>query len=689
MASNSTGKSPEEETITCSFCQNILENPPRLDCLHSFCDKCLKNVDHTVQTGRKGILCPLCRKFTSEPHIKKDPILEDIITAFSEYYDNNILNKDTVNKVCSQCDRKINVTCYCLDCKAGLCKTCNIRHLRFEAMSEHRIVPMAEAQTSPVINDTKFCPKHETKPIKLSCVSCKLAICVDCKIEDHDTHKTEDVTSALAGVLTELRASIPLLGAEKKKQVEVKHNIVSLVKNVTRLGKEILGNAEKARDDLISRAMRDYNKIEETVTNFVQSVTKEASLREDDANNSISSIDSMSSRINVLADITEGPAVLFELRNKGLLDRIRALLTECERSRDVRELYSMADRKPRFTKTLMKSHNLVGSIQFVQPTAISSIDELLGNSWFGNLLAPELLLINTNFETTPPPPLAQDPKLTTQIVPTKQSTSPVKSFRQIENILCGLKVKKQRGSFKLKTLCTRFCYHLESLWCPSNNRIDIYSLEGQLLTSLECPHVEYITALHPLTPTCMLLSADSTLHTYDPIDQTVRNTLREGEFWDVHASGTHIVALEKGTYPGDMVHVYITADPPTHLYSFCVDQRDPLRVMVQDEKVYISARYGRTSVSVYSLEGEIISQYGCFGKGKGEDCLYLCAVDSEESLLIADYNNKCMKLMDREGEFSVLKGVGVYCPCDAVIAGKNLFVLYKSLKGTKIQRYEL
>ena len=140
--------------MTCSICQNILENPRRLDCLHTLCDKCLKNVDRINEKGTKGILCPLCRKFTSEPNIKKDPILEVLIEAFSQFYDKNILNKDPTQMSCSQCNRKINVTSYCVDCKAELCQTCKMTHLRFEAMSEHTIIPITEAGTHPVVNVT-------------------------------------------------------------------------------------------------------------------------------------------------------------------------------------------------------------------------------------------------------------------------------------------------------------------------------------------------------------------------------------------------------------------------------------------------------------------------------------------------------------------------------------------------------
>ena len=166
------------------------------------------------------------------------------------------------------------------------------------------------------------------------------------KVEDHDTHQTDDITSALASVLPGIRASIPLLNAEKAKQVQVTHSLISFVGEVTNLGNKILNNAEKARDELISNVMRNYTKIEEVETNFVQSIKKETSLTEADTNSSISSINSMSSWINVLADVAEGPAVLFEVRNERLQDRVTALLRECKESR--RKLHSSANFKPRF-----------------------------------------------------------------------------------------------------------------------------------------------------------------------------------------------------------------------------------------------------------------------------------------------------------------------------------------------------
>ena len=674
MASNTTLKSYEEEIITCPICLNILENPRRLDCLHSFCDKCLKKVDLVVEKERKGILCPLCRKFTSEPNIKKDPILEVLVGAFSQYLDKNFLNKDPLEKFCNQCDTRINVTSYCVECKAELCHTCQTRHLRFEAMSEHRIVPIADTGTHPVVNITKYCPKHVTKPIKLSCVSCKLAICLQCKVEDHDTHKTEDVPSALASVLPELRTSIPRLDAEKEKQVEAMHDLDCFVKEVAVIGREILCNAEKARDELMSRAMSDYKKIQETVTNFVQSVTKEASLQEDDANNSIKSIDSMSSWIKVLANVTEGPAILFEVRNERLLDRVTALLRECREFRDVRKLQNRATRKPRLRQTSLECENVVGIVQFEEAFVTSTATGIASG-------------LHQTYSSSQYSPVTEE---TTHTVPSTESTIEVKSFRQTDTRLCEVKGVKKRGSFKLASTCFRICYHQETLWCLSYNKIDIYTLEGRLQMSTKFPYLSALCAVHPLTLTRVLLSAQCGLYLYDTTQQAISHTLRKGLILDVHASGTHIVALKRSHNKGDLVHVFSTTDPPAHSHSFHVNHSHALRVMIHNRRVYVSVRDKGTFVYVYTVEGQTISQY--------QDCRieevslhpYLCAVDGDGRLVIAEYQQDSFLLTNRRTYFIALKDVDACGARDIVIVGKDLYVLYYlSPPDVRIRKYEL
>ena len=162
-------------------------------------------------------------------------------------------------------------------------------------------------------------------------------------------------------------------------------------------------------------------------------------------------------------------------------------------------------------------------------------------------------------------------------------------------------------------------------------------------------------------------------------------------FWDVHASDTRIVALEKRTNSGDLVHVFTTTDPPTHSNSFSLNHSAALRVILHDQHVVVSAKGNNTPVSVYAVQGQVISPHGSCGHRKPEQmaCPYLCVADSVKSLLIADYYNQRLQVMDKEGRFSVLEGVNVERPLDVAIIGNDLFVLYGLKSGTSVQRYNI
>ena len=163
---------------------------------------------------------------------------------------------------------------------------------------------------------------------------------------------------------------------------------------------------------------------------------------------------------------------------------------------------------------------------------------------------------------------------------------------------------------------------------------------------------------------------------YDTTHHTVSKMPREGKFRDVHTSGTHIVALED-TSLGDLVQVFSSTDPPTHSHSFSLNHADAFSVMAHSQHIYVSAWYNNTSVSVYNLQGQMISKYGSLGKtDAGQmDFPYLCGVDSADSLLIADFDNKRLQLMDKRGEFRVVEGMGDKHVSDAVIVDGDMFVL--------------
>lgn len=67
--------SPIPDHLICSICQDIIKNPSKINCGHSYCMSCLEPWLETNYT------CPLCRR-----NSHKDHIVYDIITAIQ--YDN-------------------------------------------------------------------------------------------------------------------------------------------------------------------------------------------------------------------------------------------------------------------------------------------------------------------------------------------------------------------------------------------------------------------------------------------------------------------------------------------------------------------------------------------------------------------------------------------------------------------------
>ena len=56
-----------EEQLNCSICLDIYTDPKVLQCLHTYCRKCLERLVFRDQQGELSLTCPTCRQITSVP----------------------------------------------------------------------------------------------------------------------------------------------------------------------------------------------------------------------------------------------------------------------------------------------------------------------------------------------------------------------------------------------------------------------------------------------------------------------------------------------------------------------------------------------------------------------------------------------------------------------------------------------
>ena len=72
--------------LLCIICQEVLDDPKRIDCGHTFCNMCIG------QWLSKSNCCPMCRQKVSKEGMSKDLIAFNIINDLEVICSNNGIN---------------------------------------------------------------------------------------------------------------------------------------------------------------------------------------------------------------------------------------------------------------------------------------------------------------------------------------------------------------------------------------------------------------------------------------------------------------------------------------------------------------------------------------------------------------------------------------------------------------------
>ncbi len=196
MASSSIATKKLEDQLTCPICLDEYDDPRTLQCLHSFCTKCLQRLP---LVNKKSISCPTCRTAVDIPQ-------QGVATFPKAFHLNNLIEVQNLLKrasgdnksACDNCTNK-EAELYCAECDKFICPPCNEVHKKWSSLSAHQIISVSEVSSKasqmvsvkpvPIMN----CPSH-CKTLDLYCVTCEQPICYHCTIKDHKKH-THDLIS--------------------------------------------------------------------------------------------------------------------------------------------------------------------------------------------------------------------------------------------------------------------------------------------------------------------------------------------------------------------------------------------------------------------------------------------------------------------------------------------------------------
>ena len=216
-------------SATCGLCSELYVDPRMLQCLHSFCSKCLKKVLEEQGSGTK-IKCPTCEKTASLPEGGVDTLPKDLRKcheAAVAHYDSKLQGEEKVN--CDRCIETSNgpAVSFCVNCCDFLCKVCSKDHKSWRKTLNHELQPVGSSEKSE-FKGTKTllksipvnpvnCQLHTDEVLKFYCETCSTLICRDCIVLEHASHSYNRIEKVAEREKADLLSTLETANGAKAK----------------------------------------------------------------------------------------------------------------------------------------------------------------------------------------------------------------------------------------------------------------------------------------------------------------------------------------------------------------------------------------------------------------------------------------------------------------------------------------
>ena len=201
MATNTT------PSATCGLCSELYTDPRMLNCLHSFCKKCLQKVFEEQGVSKASLKCPTCNESSPIPEQGVNALAKDHRKSYEAEIAQYEAKMKTESSIpCDQCVRtsKNTAMSFCCTCCEFLCEMCSDHHRSWRKTLNHELVNCTKGDggkgTKSALKNISHkilhCQVHTNEILNFYCNTCSCLLCLHCivlKHKDHDYSEMEVV----------------------------------------------------------------------------------------------------------------------------------------------------------------------------------------------------------------------------------------------------------------------------------------------------------------------------------------------------------------------------------------------------------------------------------------------------------------------------------------------------------------
>ncbi|KAF5294163.1 hypothetical protein FQR65_LT10874 [Abscondita terminalis] len=240
----------DNEIFRCTLCKQYFEEPRVLPCLHTFCTKCLLELEadepvldahngskgsggsgyesdshnpgeETHSNPNKSIMCPICRTLANLPS-------EGVMGLPIHYLLQHrmilaTLNATSTKLLCDFCLNDVLATYRCSECACNLCNVCSDAHKRQKNFLEHEVLRLQDARRRGInrVRRQIMCSQHGDRELEIFCSTCCKVICRDCTSVLHKGHVCELASRAAKSFTFTMRKTLEMVHNITKETTEL------------------------------------------------------------------------------------------------------------------------------------------------------------------------------------------------------------------------------------------------------------------------------------------------------------------------------------------------------------------------------------------------------------------------------------------------------------------------------------